>query len=90
MSVVAPTLSRLNIDGLEWQADRIEGVPPRLVDSLLEHGHVDLVARAAAERGDWFCAQGAVRALQAVGEVDRAWAVMKPWGFVEPYLPVGE
>ncbi|MEU5289492.1 CDC27 family protein [Streptomyces sp. CA-278952] len=69
----------MNIDDLEWQADRIGGVPPRVVDSLLEHGHVDLVARAAAERGDWFCAQGAVRALQAAGEFERAWAVMKPF-----------
>lgn len=49
------------------------------MDSLLEHGHVDLVVRAAAERGDWFCAQGAVRVLQAAGEFERAWGVMKPF-----------
>ncbi|MFF0746777.1 hypothetical protein ACFYVL_40980 [Streptomyces sp. NPDC004111] len=69
----------MNIDDLEWQADWLGGVPPRVVDSLLEHGHVDLVARAAAERGDWFCAQGAVDALRAAGEFERAWAVMKPF-----------
>ncbi|MEU2998219.1 hypothetical protein ABZ684_11660 [Streptomyces sp. NPDC006995] len=40
---------------------------------------MDLVVRAAAERGDWFCAQGAVRALQAKGERERAWEVMKPF-----------
>ncbi|MFH9298401.1 tetratricopeptide repeat protein [Streptomyces sp. NPDC017520] len=69
----------MNIDDLEWQADRNGGVPPQVADSLLEHGHVDLVVGAAAERGDWFCARGAVRALQAVGEFERAWAVMKPF-----------
>ncbi|MFE2296489.1 hypothetical protein [Streptomyces sp. NPDC059452] len=40
---------------------------------------MDLVVRAAAERSDWFCAQGAVRVLQAAGEFERAWAVMKPF-----------
>ncbi|MEW2063744.1 hypothetical protein AB0899_23775 [Streptomyces sp. NPDC007002] len=40
---------------------------------------MDLVVRTAAERGDWFCAQGAVRALQAKGERERAWEVMKPF-----------
>ncbi|WP_160159805.1 hypothetical protein [Streptomyces sp. WAC05374] len=49
------------------------------MDLLLEHGHLDLVVRTAGERGDWFCAQGAVRELLMVGEAERAWAVMQPF-----------
>jgi tetratricopeptide (TPR) repeat protein len=67
------------VDDLEWQVGNHGGVPPRVVDSLLEHGHLDVVVRAADERNDWFCAQAAVRELRVVGEFERAWAVMKPF-----------
>ncbi|WP_227745302.1 hypothetical protein [Streptomyces nodosus] len=46
---------------------------------LLEHGHLDLVIRAAAERGEWFCAESAVEELCRAGEFGRALEVMEPF-----------
>ncbi|MEV5989035.1 hypothetical protein AB0L85_29220 [Streptomyces sp. NPDC052051] len=46
---------------------------------LLEGGHLDLVVQAAAERGEWFCAEGAVHVLCQVGEFGRALEVMEPF-----------
>ncbi|MEU3657283.1 hypothetical protein AB0E67_31730 [Streptomyces sp. NPDC032161] len=69
----------MNVEDLEWQADTWGGVSPRVVDSLVECGHLDLVVQAANERGDWFCARAAVRELCALEEFERAWAVMKPF-----------
>ncbi|MFI1280933.1 tetratricopeptide repeat protein [Streptomyces sp. NPDC020858] len=67
------------MDDLEWQASHFGGLPPGRVDLLLEHGGLDLVIRAAAERGEWFCAQGATQALCRAGEFDRALRVMEPF-----------
>ncbi|MEV6212545.1 hypothetical protein [Kitasatospora sp. NPDC051914] len=53
--------------------------------TLLELGHVDLVVQMAHERGDWFCAQTAVRALCEAGEFDWAWTALAP--FVEAGPP---
>ncbi|MFD3517440.1 hypothetical protein [Streptomyces sp. NPDC058657] len=69
----------MNVDDLVWQTTWYGGVHPEVVDSLLEHGHLELVEQAAAERGDWYCARGAVTALQEKGLFERAWAVMKPF-----------
>ncbi|GHF71705.1 hypothetical protein GCM10010218_61160 [Streptomyces mashuensis] len=46
---------------------------------LLERGHLELVIRAAAERGEWFCAKGAVEELCRAGEFGRALKVMEPF-----------
>ncbi|MFF7098108.1 hypothetical protein ACFY9A_37840 [Streptomyces rubradiris] len=46
---------------------------------LLEHGHLDLVIQAADERGEWFCAEGAVQELCRLGEFGRALEVMEPF-----------
>ncbi|CAL9324351.1 tetratricopeptide repeat protein [Streptomyces sp. SudanB182_2057] len=46
---------------------------------LLEYGHLDLVIQAAEERGEWFCADGAVRELCRAGEFGRALEVMEPF-----------
>ncbi|WP_329030553.1 MULTISPECIES: hypothetical protein [unclassified Streptomyces] len=69
----------MNIEDLEWQADSYGGVNPQVVDSLLERGYLDVVVQAAVEREDWFCARGAVRDLQTVGDLERAWKVMRPF-----------
>ncbi|MGC2997055.1 hypothetical protein ACPF8X_01240 [Streptomyces sp. G35A] len=49
------------------------------MDLLLEHGHPDLVIRAAEERGEWFCAERAARELCGSGEFGRALKVMEPF-----------
>ncbi|WP_046777439.1 tetratricopeptide repeat protein [Streptomyces yangpuensis] len=69
----------MNVDDLEWQARHFGGLPPGRVDLLLERGGLDLVIRAAAERGEWFCAQGAAQALCRAGEFGRALRVMEPF-----------
>ncbi|MFE5730328.1 hypothetical protein ACFQ7A_05360 [Streptomyces sp. NPDC056528] len=69
----------MDLDDLAWQAKNNGGIPPRTVSLLLELGHLDLVIRAAAERGEWFCALAAVRELCAAGEFGRAEAVMAPF-----------
>ncbi|MFF8837570.1 hypothetical protein [Streptomyces sp. NPDC015130] len=46
---------------------------------LLEHGQLEVVIRAAVERGDWVCAQESVRELCAAGEFERAEGVMAPF-----------
>ncbi|MCB5177948.1 hypothetical protein [Streptomyces antimicrobicus] len=69
----------MNVDDLEWQARHFGGLPPRMVDLLLEQGHLDLVIRAAVERGEWFCAQGAAQALCRTEEFGRALRVMEPF-----------
>ncbi|MER6345997.1 tetratricopeptide repeat protein [Streptomyces sp. NPDC001595] len=69
----------MNVDDLEWQTKFLGGVSPRLVNDLLERGHLDLVIRAASERGEWFCAEAAVRELCGAGEFERAHAVMEPF-----------
>ncbi|MFJ3928574.1 hypothetical protein, partial [Streptomyces sp. NPDC090022] len=69
----------MNVDDLAWQAGNYGGIPPRGVTSLLEHGHLDLVIRAAAERGEWFCATGSVAELCRTGRFERALEVMEPF-----------
>lgn len=69
----------MNMDDLAWQASNFGGLTPRRVDLLLEHGHLDLVIQAAAERGEWFCAQGAVEESCRAGEFKRALKVMEPF-----------
>jgi tetratricopeptide (TPR) repeat protein len=69
----------MNVDDLEWQTRFLGGISPRLVSLLLERGHLDLVIRAANERGEWFCAEAAVRELCATKEFERARGVMEPF-----------
>src|SRR4051812_42317778 len=69
----------MDIDDLEWQASNFGGLPPRRVDLLLAHGHLDLIIRAAAEHGEWFCAQGAVEELCRTGRFTDALNVMEPF-----------
>ncbi|NYV74049.1 lipopolysaccharide assembly protein LapB [Streptomyces sp. UH6] len=69
----------MNADDLSWQAGTYGGLAPLKVTLLLEHGHLDLVMRAAQERGEWFCAERAVRELCRSGEFGRALEVMEPF-----------
>ncbi|WP_405896181.1 hypothetical protein OG242_00245 [Streptomyces sp. NBC_00727] len=69
----------MNEDDLAWQAGNYKGLAPRKVGLLLEREHLDLVIRAAVERGEWFCAERAVRELCESGEFARALAVMEPF-----------
>lgn len=68
----------MNMDDLAWQAGNFGGLSPGRVGFLLEHGHLDLVI-LAAERGEWFCAKGAVEELCRAGESGRALNVMEPF-----------
>ncbi|WP_433570209.1 tetratricopeptide repeat protein [Streptomyces sp. CA-251247] len=72
----------MNIDDLEWQVRRNGGVPPRLVNLLLERGHLELLIGAAAERGEWFCAETAARELCRFGEFERALGVLEPFAAI--------
>ncbi|MEV5975077.1 hypothetical protein [Streptomyces sp. NPDC051921] len=69
----------MRIDDLSWQAENYGGLSPRKVDLLLEHGHLDLVIRAAEERGEWFCAERAAKELCRSGEFARALKVVEPF-----------
>lgn len=69
----------MNVDDLAWQASNYRGLSPRRVSLLLEQGHLDLVIQAAAERDEWFCAEGAVEELCKAGEFGRALMVMEPF-----------
>ncbi|WP_327236732.1 hypothetical protein OG349_25105 [Streptomyces sp. NBC_01317] len=69
----------MDVDDLAWQAGNYRGISPRRVGLLLEHGHLDLAAQVAVERGEWFCAEGAVETLCRAGEFGRALAVMEPF-----------
>ncbi|MFE1478731.1 hypothetical protein ACFW6N_33365 [Streptomyces cyaneofuscatus] len=69
----------MNSDDLAWQADNYGGLPPRKVDLLLEHGHLDLVIRAAEERGEWFCAERAAQELCRSHEFGRALKMTEPF-----------
>jgi tetratricopeptide (TPR) repeat protein len=69
----------VNVDDLQWQLSNLGGVPPRIVDEILERGGLEALVEAAREREDWFCAAGAVRGLCAVGEFGRAWTVVEPF-----------
>ncbi|WP_162871783.1 hypothetical protein [Kitasatospora cineracea] len=67
------------MDDLQWQVTNLGGVLPRIVDEVLDGGGLEALVGAAEERGDWFCAEGAVRGLCAAGEFGRAWAVVEPF-----------
>ncbi|KUH35643.1 MULTISPECIES: hypothetical protein [Streptomyces] len=69
----------MNTDDLSWQASNYGGLSPRKVTLLLEHGHLNLVIRAAEERGEWFCAERAAQELCRSGEFGRALEVMEPF-----------
>ncbi|MFB7053252.1 tetratricopeptide repeat protein [Streptomyces vinaceus] len=69
----------MHMDDLAWQAGNFGGLAPRSVDLLLQHGHLEPVIQAAAERGEWFCAEGAVEELCRAGEFGRALKVMEPF-----------
>ncbi|MGW2678012.1 hypothetical protein [Streptomyces sp. NPDC001436] len=69
----------MHMNDLAWQASNFGGLAPRSVRFLLKHGHLELVIRAAAERDEWFCAEGAVKELCRAGEFGRALTVMEPF-----------
>jgi tetratricopeptide (TPR) repeat protein len=79
LSVTASTLPAVNTGDLSWQTRNYGGLHPRKVDLLLEHGHLDLVIRAAEERGEWFCAERAAQELCRTGDFDRAIGVVEPF-----------
>lgn len=69
----------MNVDDLNWQVTTYGGISPQMTELLLERGRLDLVIRAASERGEWFCAEAAVRVLCETRQFERAWAVMEPF-----------
>lgn len=77
------TVLVMELDDLDWQMTNYGGVGPKLARLLVEQGHLDVVMRAAAERGEWYCAQEALRALCARGEFQRARSV------IEPFVAIG-
>lgn len=70
------TLPAVNIDDLSWQSGNYGGLAPRKVDLLLEHGHLDLMIRAAEDRGEWFCAERAAQELCRTGAFEQAMEVI--------------
>ncbi|MGW2727904.1 hypothetical protein [Streptomyces sp. NPDC001494] len=61
------------------------------MDEILERGGLKALVEAARERGDWFCAAGAVRGSCAVGEFGRAWTVVESFAATgwQPALRAG-
>ncbi|MFE1909100.1 hypothetical protein ACFW96_36340 [Streptomyces gardneri] len=68
-----------DLETLAWHARSNGGLHLRTVKVLLEHGQLEVVIRAAVERGEWVCAQEAVRELCAAGEFGRAEGVTAPF-----------
>ncbi|MFI2471695.1 hypothetical protein ACH475_35900 [Streptomyces globisporus] len=60
-------------------ASNYRGLSPRTVRLLLEHGHLNLVAQVAVDRGEWFCAEGVVQELCPAGDFGRALSVVEPF-----------
>ncbi|MFG2908375.1 tetratricopeptide repeat protein [Kitasatospora sp. NPDC048286] len=69
----------INVDDLSWQARTLGGVSPRLVQTFLDLGQLELLVQAARERGDWHCAKAAARELCASGEFERALNLLDPF-----------
>ncbi|WP_024756019.1 tetratricopeptide repeat protein [Streptomyces exfoliatus] len=69
----------VDLETLAWHAESNGGLHLRTVKVLLDHGQLEVVIRAAAERGEWVCAREAVRELCAAGEFGRAEGVMAPF-----------
>ncbi|MFF8409371.1 hypothetical protein [Streptomyces omiyaensis] len=69
----------MNTDDLSWQAHHYGGPHPRKADLLPEHGRLDLMIRAAEERGEWFCAERAAQELSRRGAFGRAVEVAEPF-----------
>ncbi|MFF2751755.1 tetratricopeptide repeat protein [Kitasatospora sp. NPDC058048] len=69
----------MNIEDLWWQCWNLGGISPRMVESLLGAGELELVIRAAQERADWFCAKAAARELSTAGESERALELLDPF-----------
>ncbi|MFF9019615.1 tetratricopeptide repeat protein [Streptomyces eurythermus] len=70
----------MDIADLEWQSRTLgDGITPRLVTMLVDRGEMELVVRAASERGEWFCAEAAARGLSRTGETERALEVLEPF-----------
>ncbi|MFG2913400.1 hypothetical protein ACGF0D_10980 [Kitasatospora sp. NPDC048298] len=69
----------MNLDDLAWQRQFDGGIDPPMAEYLLEQGQLELLIETARDRGEWFCAQAAVRELCAAGEFERALAVLEPF-----------
>lgn len=50
-----------------------------MAEHFAKHGQLELLIEAALDRGEWFCAEVAVRELCAVGEFERALTVLEPF-----------
>ncbi|ALO13514.1 hypothetical protein AQF52_7931 [Streptomyces venezuelae] len=46
----------VDLETLAWHARSKGGLHLRTVKVLLEHGQLEVVIRAAVERGEWVCA----------------------------------
>ncbi|MFF2751372.1 hypothetical protein ACFVVA_38285 [Kitasatospora sp. NPDC058048] len=69
----------MNVDDLAGQHGRTDSIPSRLVDSLIEHGCLDLLMETARARLDWSCARAAAQSLCAQGTFEKAWTVVEPF-----------
>ncbi|MEV0536293.1 hypothetical protein [Kitasatospora sp. NPDC050463] len=69
----------MNIDDLSWQANTLRGVSTRVVLTLIDHGHLEVVIQAALEREDWHCARTAVTSLCSDGQFERALDMLAPF-----------
>ncbi|GGY55113.1 hypothetical protein GCM10010363_40580 [Streptomyces omiyaensis] len=79
MSATPSALPAVNTDDLSWQAHHYGGPHPRKADLLPEHGRLDLMIRAAEERGECFCAERAAQELSRRGAFGRAVEVAEPF-----------
>ncbi|GAA1576571.1 hypothetical protein GCM10009678_69080 [Actinomadura kijaniata] len=69
----------MDAEDLDWRFRTYSGwVPPWVVTSLAEHGHLDEV-RMQAQRGDWYCAHHVALDLIERGERDAALDVLTPF-----------
>ncbi|MEU1289280.1 tetratricopeptide repeat protein [Kitasatospora sp. NPDC005856] len=69
----------MNLDDLAWQRQFDGGIDVPMAEHLAGQGQLELLMEAAVDRGEWFCAEVAVRELGAVGEFERALTVLEPF-----------
>ncbi|MFJ6770767.1 tetratricopeptide repeat protein [Kitasatospora sp. NPDC091257] len=69
----------MNLDDLAWQRQFDGGIDVRMAEHFAGHGQLELLIKTAVDRGEWFCAEVAVRELCAVGEFERALTVLEPF-----------
>ncbi|MFD4660339.1 tetratricopeptide repeat protein [Kitasatospora sp. NPDC058444] len=69
----------MNLDDLAWQRQFDGGIDVPMAEYFAKQGQLELLIKTAVDRGEWFCAEVAVRELSEAGEFERALTVLEPF-----------